>query len=176
MLKPALEAIERTSDEAAIASDLLIDALRSTDQDPAQLERVDERLFGLQAPARKHGTDVDSLTALRDGFAAKLERLDDADHDLSRLETEAREAQACYDTVAQELHNAGFLPQRHSGVGDKRRTAPFAPGKSIVRPKYWRNWLGPAGRAMVSTGSHSRLLPIPDSLRARSTRSHLAEN
>ena len=106
MLKPALEAIERTSDEAAIASDLLIDALRSTDQDPAQLERVDERLFGLRALARKHGTDVDSLTALRDGFAAKLERLDDADHDLSRLETEAREAQACYDTVAQELHNA----------------------------------------------------------------------
>ena len=106
MLKPALEAMERTGDEAAVASDLLIDALRSTDQDPAQLERVDERLFGLRALARKHGTNVDSLAALRDGFAAKLERLDDADRDLSRLETEARKAYACYNTVAQELHNA----------------------------------------------------------------------
>ena len=68
MLKPALEAMERTGDEAAIGADLLIDALRSTDQDPAQLERVDERLFGLRALARKHGTDVDSLAALGTGL------------------------------------------------------------------------------------------------------------
>ncbi|MGB0630299.1 MAG: DNA repair protein RecN [Alphaproteobacteria bacterium] len=106
MLKPALEALERTGNEAAMASDLLLDALRSTDQDPAQLERVDERLFGLRALARKHGTDVDSLASLRDQFAAKLERLDDADRDLSRLEAEAKEAQSRYDSVARELHEA----------------------------------------------------------------------
>ena len=34
ILKPALEAMERTGEEAAVASDLLIDALRSIDQDP----------------------------------------------------------------------------------------------------------------------------------------------
>jgi len=106
ILKPALEAMERTGNEAALAADLLIDALRSTDQDPAQLERVDERLFGLRALARKHGTDVDSLASLRDEFAAKLERLDDADRDLSRLETEAKEAQARYDSNARELHDS----------------------------------------------------------------------
>ena len=106
LLKPALEAMERTGNEAATASDLLIDALRSTDQDPAQLERIDERLFGLRGLARKHGTDVDSLAALRDEFAAKLERLDDADRDLGRLETEAREARAAYDAAARELHDA----------------------------------------------------------------------
>ena len=106
MLKPALEAMERTGNEAATATDLLIDALRETDQDPAQLERVDERLFGLRALARKHGTDVDFLAALCDEFAAKLERLDDADRDLSLLEEKAREAQRRFNTTSRELHDA----------------------------------------------------------------------
>jgi DNA repair protein RecN (Recombination protein N) len=106
ILKPALEAMERTGNEAATAADLLIEAMRVTDLNPQQLERVDERLFGLRALARKHGTDVDSLGSLTDEFAGKLERLDDADRDISRLETEVRETQARYAVVSGELHNA----------------------------------------------------------------------
>ena len=67
--------------------------MRATDLNPQQLERVDERLFGLRALARKHGTDVDSLASLTGEFAAKIERIDDADRDISRLETEVSEAQ-----------------------------------------------------------------------------------
>ena len=77
-LTAALEALDRTGNEAATASDLLIDALKLTDQDPSQLEKVDERLFGLRALARKHNTDVDSLPQLRKEFIAKLERLEDS--------------------------------------------------------------------------------------------------
>lgn len=105
-LKSVLEAMERTGNESATTVDLLEEALRSLDQDPAQLERLDERLFGLRALARKHSTDVDSLAALRDEFARKLERLDDADRDLTRLDTEARQARAAYDNAAQTLHQA----------------------------------------------------------------------
>jgi len=105
-LKSVLESMERTGNDSATTVDLLKDALRSLDQDPAQLERIDERLFGLRALARKHSTDVDSLASLRDEFARKLERLDDADRDLTRLDTEARQAREAYDHAAQTLHHA----------------------------------------------------------------------
>jgi DNA repair protein RecN (Recombination protein N) len=104
-LKGVLESMEITGNEAATTVDLLGDALRSLDQDPAQLERLDERLFGLRALARKHNTDVDSLAALRAEFAQKLERLDDADRDLTRLQTEAREARAAYEDASRGLHD-----------------------------------------------------------------------
>lgn len=105
-LKAVLESMERTGNEAATTVDLLQDALRSLDQDPAQLERLDERLFGLRALARKHNTDVDSLAALRAEFAQKLERLDDADRDLTRLETETRAAREAYQNTATDMHRA----------------------------------------------------------------------
>ena len=105
-LKAVLEAMVRTGDEAATTIDLLEDALRSLDQEPAQLERLDERLFGLRALARKHNTDVDSLASLRTEFAKKLERLDDADRDLTRLETEARSGKIAYENTARTLHLA----------------------------------------------------------------------
>ena len=105
-LKSVLESMERTGNEAATTVDLLGDALRSLDQDPAQLERLDERLFGLRALARKHNTDVDSLVALRDEFAQKLQRLDDADRDLTCLQTEVRKARAGYEEVSRCLHQA----------------------------------------------------------------------
>ena len=105
-LKAVLESMERTNNEAATTVDLLGNALRSLDQDPVQLERLDERLFGLRALARKHNTDVDSLADLRDEFARKLERLDDANRDLTRLQTEARDARAAYNSVSRCLHEA----------------------------------------------------------------------
>jgi DNA repair protein RecN (Recombination protein N) len=105
-LKAVLESMEITSNEAATTVDLLGDALRSLDQDPAQLERLDERLFGLRALARKHNTTVDSLADLRAEFVRKLERLDDADRDLTRLQTEARAARAAYIDASRSLHDA----------------------------------------------------------------------
>ena len=105
-LKAVLESMEITSNEAATTVDLLSDALRSLDQDPAQLEHLDERLFGLRALARKHNTTVDSLAELRAEFARKLERLDDADRDLTRLQTEARAARAAYLDASRSLHDA----------------------------------------------------------------------
>ena len=105
-LKTVLESMEITGNEAATTVDLLGDALRSLDQDPAQLERIDERLFGLRALARKHDTDVDSLAQLRAEFAQKLERLEDADRDLTRLQTEAWKARRAYEDASRDLHGA----------------------------------------------------------------------
>ena len=106
LLKPALETLEHIGNEVVIATDHLTDALRLTDQDPEQLEQVDERLFGLRALARKHGTDIESLASLKRDFAIKLERMDGADHDIARLETELTQAQSAYNIRANTLHEA----------------------------------------------------------------------
>ena len=57
------------------AIDIAINALEEADQhlnaaliaadfDPAELERIEERLFALRAAARKYSTPVDGLAAL----------------------------------------------------------------------------------------------------------------
>ena len=102
-LRDALEAVDRTTNEAATAADLLADALRGIDQDPGRLEQLEERLFALRALARKHNTDVDSLAALRDGFAAKLDALDGADRDIAALEAEFAQKRDAYRALATNL-------------------------------------------------------------------------
>lgn len=88
LLRDALEALERTTNEAATASDLLAGTLSGIDQDPGRLEQLEERLFALRALARKHNTDVDSLPELMESFAEKLEKLDRADRDIAHLESD----------------------------------------------------------------------------------------
>ncbi|MEK9646027.1 MAG: DNA repair protein RecN [Alphaproteobacteria bacterium] len=105
-LREALEALDRTTNEAATAGDLLNEVLRGIDQDPGRLEQLEERLFALRALARKHNTDVDSLAALRDAFAAKLDALDSADKDIAALEADAAQKRAAYETAALELSAA----------------------------------------------------------------------
>ncbi len=105
-LREALEALDRTTNEAATAGDLLNEVLRGIDQDPGRLEQLEERLFALRALARKHNTDVDSLAALRDAFAAKLDALDSADKDIAALEADAAQKREAYETAAPELSAA----------------------------------------------------------------------
>ena len=93
-LTAALEALNRTGNEAATASDLLIEALKLTDQDPSQLEKVDERLL---VSAHWHENTIRILILSPNyakEFIAKLERLEDSDRDLSRLEAKNQEAKA----------------------------------------------------------------------------------
>ncbi|MEC7488723.1 MAG: DNA repair protein RecN [Pseudomonadota bacterium] len=106
LLKKALEALDRSANEAAITVDLLLEALQATNTEPEKLEQLDERLFGLRAAARKHNVDVDSLARLCHEFAKKIGYLDDADRDISRLEEEQERAKKAYSDLSLELHAA----------------------------------------------------------------------
>ena len=64
-LEVALNALEE-------ARDGLERALRAADFDPKELERNEERLFGLRAAARKYSTSVEELPAVAARFAADL--------------------------------------------------------------------------------------------------------
>lgn len=85
-------------------------ALRRTEFDPRELERVEERLFALRAAGRKYSVAVVDLPALAEKMVTDLADLDAGEERLGQLEAAAREARAQYDELARSLsekrHNA----------------------------------------------------------------------
>jgi DNA repair protein RecN (Recombination protein N) len=95
-LDAALEALERARDE-------LERALRRSEYDPRDLEKLEERLFALRAAARKHNVPVDSLAALAERYRADLAGIDAGEAELGRLERQATEARAGFAAAARQL-------------------------------------------------------------------------
>ena len=78
-------------------------ALRRTEFDPRELERVEERLFALRAAGRKYSVAVVDLPALAEKMVADLADLDAGEERLGQLEAAVRETKAHYDHLAQQL-------------------------------------------------------------------------
>lgn len=87
-------------------------ALRRTEFDPRELERVEERLFGLRAASRKYSVAVAELPALAQKMIADLADLDAGEERLVQLEKVAGEAHAAYDKAARALS-----AKRQNGAG-----------------------------------------------------------
>lgn len=78
-------------------------ALRRTEFDPRELERVEERLFGLRAAGRKYSVAVADLPALAEKMVADLADLDAGEERLGQLEAGVRETKTHFDHLAQQL-------------------------------------------------------------------------
>ncbi|WP_068314842.1 DNA repair protein RecN [Polycladidibacter hongkongensis] len=78
-------------------------AVRASEFDQGELERVEERLFGLRAASRKFAVPVDELPKLRDNMAADLEDLDAGEDKLLALRQKLDETAAAYDRKALQL-------------------------------------------------------------------------
>lgn len=78
-------------------------ALRRTEFDPRELERVEERLFALRAAGRKYSVSVADLPALAEKMIADLADLDAGEDKLGKLEKAVGEAKAMYFAAAQSL-------------------------------------------------------------------------
>jgi DNA repair protein RecN (Recombination protein N) len=76
------------------------------DLDQGRLEEIEERLFRLRDVARKHGTEVAALPALRDDMARRLATLEDQGDARARLAAATAKARQRYETAAQKLHKA----------------------------------------------------------------------
>jgi len=106
LVGPALKALETGLSAIEEARSHLESALRTADHDPAELERLEERLFALRAAARKHNVPVDELAALAVRYAADLGRIDAGAAELARLEAAAAEALERYRAAAVALSEA----------------------------------------------------------------------
>lgn len=106
LVEPAVRAIDIAINALEEADQHLSAALVAADFDPAELERIEERLFALRAASRKYSTPVDGLAALAAKYAADVALIDAGAGQLKKLEAAAAEADERYAAAATKLSAA----------------------------------------------------------------------
>ncbi len=111
LLEDTVALLDAALDQLSNAQMEVEAALRKTEYDPKELERVEERLFALRAASRKYSVPVTELPALAVRMITDLADLDAGEERLSKLDAEVGVAKANYDTAARSLsdkrHHAG---------------------------------------------------------------------
>jgi DNA repair protein RecN (Recombination protein N) len=106
LVEPAVKAIDIAINALEEADQHLSAALIAADFDPAELERIEERLFALRAASRKYSTPVDGLAALAAKYAADVALIDAGADQLKKLEEAAGAADKRYALAATRLSAA----------------------------------------------------------------------
>jgi DNA repair protein RecN (Recombination protein N) len=106
LVEPAVRAIDAAINALEEADQHLNAALAAADFDPAELERIEERLFALRAASRKYSTPVDGLAALATKYASDVALIDAGAEQLKKLEAAAAEADKRYGAAATKLSAA----------------------------------------------------------------------
>ncbi len=106
LLEPPARALAQAVDALSIAEQALEQALAETKFDPAELERVEERLFALRGAARKHQIAVVELPKLAQKFSDDIAALDASEARLVALGKALASAKAAYDEAARALSAA----------------------------------------------------------------------
>ena len=102
-LARAVDRIDRALSELMEARAAVDDASEALGDDPAEIERVEERLFALRAAGRKHGVAADRLPEIHARAREGLAELDAGEAGFSRLEADARAARSAYFAAARDL-------------------------------------------------------------------------
>lgn len=103
VFQPIVEALDQSLLALDRTSESLETLKREMAFDPADLERVEERLFALRAAARKHGVAVDDLAAVLARYRGDLDMLESGEGLLKAREQAAEAARAAYLKAAKTL-------------------------------------------------------------------------
>lgn len=106
LVGPSVKCLDEALTSFDAAREALEEALRQTEFDPGDLERIEERLFALRAAARKYDTQIDGLPDLRDRYARDLDMLEAGEEQLASLEKAVGDADKTYVTAAKALSDA----------------------------------------------------------------------
>jgi DNA repair protein RecN (Recombination protein N) len=106
LIEPAVKSLDAALNALEETRGHLEQALRTADYDPAELERIEERLFALRAAGRKYNVPVDQLAALAQKYNADIALIDAGEEKLKALEAEAAHAETAYRNAAQTLSAA----------------------------------------------------------------------
>jgi len=106
LVEPAVKALDVALTALEETRSHLEQALRTADFDPAELERIEERLFALRAAGRKYNAPVDELAAMAARYKSDIALIDAGEDRLKALEAAAREAEADYRAAADRLSKA----------------------------------------------------------------------
>ncbi|TCL75001.1 DNA repair protein RecN [Rhizobium sp. BK251] len=103
LLEDTVALLDAALDQLSNAQMEVEAALRKTEYDPKELERVEERLFALRGASRKYSVPVSELPALAVRMISDLADLDAGEERLLRLDKEVALAKASYGTAALSL-------------------------------------------------------------------------
>jgi DNA repair protein RecN (Recombination protein N) len=111
LLEDTVALLDAALDQLSNAQMEVEAALRKTEYDPKELERVEERLFALRAASRKYSVPVTELPALAVRMINDLADLDAGEERLAKLEKEVGLAKTNFEVAARSLsekrHHAG---------------------------------------------------------------------
>jgi len=111
LLEETVQLLDQALDTLSNAQMEVERALRRTEFDPKELERVEERLFALRAAARKYSVPVTALPALAEKMVSDLADLDAGEEKLKLLEKAVGVAAEAYQAAARALSE-----KRHHGA------------------------------------------------------------
>jgi DNA repair protein RecN (Recombination protein N) len=100
---PAVKALDTALAAIEEARAHLEAALQAANYDPAELERIEERLFSLRAAARKYNAPVDQLAEIAERYTSDLALIDAGAETLAALEKLAAETDAGFRKAASAL-------------------------------------------------------------------------
>ncbi|PZU20396.1 MAG: DNA repair protein RecN [Shinella sp.] len=103
LLEETVQLLDQALDTLSNAQMEVERALRRTEFDPKELERVEERLFALRAAARKYSVPVTALPALAEKMVSDLADLDAGEEKLKLLEKAVGVAADAYQAAARTL-------------------------------------------------------------------------
>lgn len=103
LLEETVQALDDALNHLSDAQNQVEQALRRTEFDPRELERVEERLFALRGAARKYAVPVSELPALAARMVSDLADLDHGGERLKQLDQREQEAEAAYMAAARSL-------------------------------------------------------------------------
>jgi DNA repair protein RecN (Recombination protein N) len=106
LVEPAVKALDTALSALEETRGHLEAALRTADFDPAELERIEERLFSLRAAGRKYNVPVDDLAVLATKYKSDIALIDAGEDRLKELETAAHAAEFAYRSTANTLSQA----------------------------------------------------------------------
>ncbi len=106
LFQPVVEALDASLVSLDRTSEAIETLKREMAFDPAELEKVEERLFALRGAARKHHSTPDALADVLAKYRGDLERLQSGEAMLVRLETAAGAAREAYLKAAAKLSAA----------------------------------------------------------------------
>ncbi|HSG34687.1 MAG TPA: DNA repair protein RecN, partial [Sphingomonadaceae bacterium] len=167
LLGEALAALDRAVIEAGEAEERLAAAAEAMQHDPAELDRIETRLFELRGLARKHRCEVDDLPAKMHELRAALDAIEAGDAELATLEAAERKAADAYAAAACELSDLRGEAAGRLDLAVAKELRPLkldaAQFRTLVKELPEERW-GPAGmdavEFMVSTNPGAEFAPL----------------
>ncbi|RXT23845.1 DNA repair protein RecN [Rhizobium leguminosarum] len=145
LLEDTVTLLDAALDQLSNAQMEVEAALRKTEYDPRELERVEERLFALRAASRKYSVPVTELPALAVRMIADLADLDAGEERLARLDAEVGLARENYDAAARSLSDK----RHHAGTALAGVVMAELPALKLERARFMVEITTDAGEALA---------------------------